>query len=178
MYTCITTDHVFFSIDEDDTRPRKRCASLFPVIINCRCTYSTTLSYFLLLSATTKYFHTEFLVHWLFVWSSHSGLLFQDIQWLPIEASLCWVLDTPRHTEWVLLACLSLLSMMTYFLSCISSLMADQYVLLGAEEGLFSLMITNQGDPVMEQVSPRACQWMRVVENALIWLSSKEEAFL
>ena len=52
--------------------------------------------------------------------------------------------------------------------------MADQYVLLGAEEGLFSLMITNQGDPVMEQVSPRACQWMRVVENALVWLSSKE----
>ena len=57
---------------------------------------------------------------------------------------------------------------------CISFPTTDQYVLLGAEEGLFSLMITNQGDPVMEQVSPRACPWMRVVENVLIWLSSED----
>ena len=29
-----------------------------------------------------------------------------------------------------------------------------QYILLGAEEGLFSLLVTNNPDPVMEQVSP------------------------
>ena len=28
-----------------------------------------------------------------------------------------------------------------------------QYVLLGADEGLFSLLVTNNPDPVMEQVS-------------------------
>lgn len=46
-----------------------------------------------------------------------------------------------------------------------------QYILLGAEEGLFSLLVTNNPDPVMEQVSSRACHWLRVVESALIWLS-------
>jgi len=46
-----------------------------------------------------------------------------------------------------------------------------QYILLGAEEGLFSLLVTNNPDPVMEQVSSRPCHWLRVVENALIWLS-------
>ena len=29
-----------------------------------------------------------------------------------------------------------------------------QYILLGAEEGLFSLLVTNNPDPVMEQVRP------------------------
>lgn len=67
--------------------------------------------------------------------------------------------------------------------------------MIGAEEGLFSLLITPSQDPVMEQVclqaiillkaaillflllmkqvSPRPCQWLRVVENVLVWLSSK-----
>uniref|UniRef100_A0A1X7UZT5 non-specific serine/threonine protein kinase n=1 Tax=Amphimedon queenslandica TaxID=400682 RepID=A0A1X7UZT5_AMPQE len=47
----------------------------------------------------------------------------------------------------------------------------NYYVLLGAEEGLFSLQANTQQDPVMEQVSPRSCHWLRVVENVLIWLS-------
>ncbi|CAI8010512.1 Mitogen-activated protein kinase kinase kinase kinase 5, partial [Geodia barretti] len=48
-----------------------------------------------------------------------------------------------------------------------------QYVLFGAEEGLFSLLVTNNPDPVMEQVSSRPCHWIRVVENSMIWLSGR-----
>jgi hypothetical protein len=47
----------------------------------------------------------------------------------------------------------------------------DLYVLLGAEEGMFTLQVNTTQDPVMEQISPRSCQWLRVVENVLIWLS-------
>ena len=47
-----------------------------------------------------------------------------------------------------------------------------QYILLGAEEGLFTLQITNSPDPVMEQVSSRACYWLRIVENLLVSVSS------
>ena len=43
--------------------------------------------------------------------------------------------------------------------------------MLGAEEGLFSQLVTDNPEPVMEQVSSRACHWMRVVESALIWLA-------
>lgn len=46
-----------------------------------------------------------------------------------------------------------------------------QYIILGADEGLFSLLVTNNPDPVMEQVSSRSCHWLRVVESSLIWLS-------
>ncbi|XP_064394786.1 mitogen-activated protein kinase kinase kinase kinase 5-like [Halichondria panicea] len=46
-----------------------------------------------------------------------------------------------------------------------------QYVMLGAEEGLFSLLVTDNPEPVMEQVSSRACHWLRVVESALVWLA-------
>jgi [mitogen-activated protein kinase] kinase 5 len=48
-----------------------------------------------------------------------------------------------------------------------------KYVLFGAEEGLFSLLVTNNPDPVMEQVSSRPCHWVRVVENCMIWLSGR-----
>ena len=43
--------------------------------------------------------------------------------------------------------------------------------MLGAEEGLFYLLVTDNPEPVMWQVSSRACHWLRVVESALIWLA-------
>ncbi len=49
--------------------------------------------------------------------------------------------------------------------------LTEQYVMLGAEEGLFSLLVTDNPEPVMEQVSSRACHWLRVVESALVWLA-------
>ena len=43
--------------------------------------------------------------------------------------------------------------------------------MLGVEEGLFSLVVADIPEPVMKQVSFRACHWMRVVESTLIWLA-------
>ena len=43
--------------------------------------------------------------------------------------------------------------------------------MLGAEEGLFSLVVADIPKPVMKQVSFRVCHWMPVIESTLIWLA-------
>ncbi|XP_019850848.1 PREDICTED: mitogen-activated protein kinase kinase kinase kinase 5-like [Amphimedon queenslandica] len=48
------------------------------------------------------------------------------------------------------------------------------FVLLGTQEGLFYLQVNREGDPIIEQMSPRSCLWLRVVENVLVWLSDSD----
>ncbi len=60
---------------------------------------------------------------------------------------------------------------LTVYVYILVVLTTEQYVMLGAEEGLFSLLVTDNPEPVMEQVSSRSCHWLRVVESALVWLA-------
>ena len=49
-----------------------------------------------------------------------------------------------------------------------------QYVFLGADEGLYSLQLTNTNDPVMEQVYPRSCHWLYIFNNVLVSISGEQ----
>ena len=58
--------------------------------------------------------------------------------------------------------------------SCVLSLrLVVQYVFLGADEGLYSLQLTNTNDPVMEQVYPRSCHWLYIFNNVLVSISGE-----
>jgi serine/threonine protein kinase len=48
-----------------------------------------------------------------------------------------------------------------------------EYVYLGAEEGLYSLQMTQSGDPIMEQVNPRSVHWLCIFNNALISIAGR-----
>ena len=48
-----------------------------------------------------------------------------------------------------------------------------QYMFLGADEGLYSLQLTNTSDPVMEQVYPRICHWLYIFNNVLVSISGE-----
>ncbi|CAK9301364.1 unnamed protein product [Gordionus sp. m RMFG-2023] len=54
----------------------------------------------------------------------------------------------------------------------------DQYVLLGAEEGVYTLNLNQLHETVMDQINERPCKWIHVVKNSLITISGKTTTYL